>query len=216
MVVLREEFSYLQALSDFLSLITIGSCLILKVPQISTLLRVKNANGINLVGLLMELASYTIMFSYNYRNGYALLSYMEYPIILAQELVLVYLVIYYKGLIGWHSFIMAGLYFFMAGGFLLGFLPREALMFLVPLCTPIGASSKVVQLFEILRSKNAESVSVLTWFISAFTNLTRIFTIYMDSADAALLLNFSVNVCLSSSIMFAAYFYKLNSKHKAS
>lgn len=71
------------------------------------------------------------MFSYNYRNGYALLSYMEYPIILAQELVLVYLVIYYKGLIGWLSFIMAGLYFFMAGGFLLGFLPREALMFLV-------------------------------------------------------------------------------------
>ncbi|GLV45677.1 uncharacterized protein CBL_02697 [Carabus blaptoides fortunei] len=216
MVVLREEFSYLQTLSDILSLITIGSCLILKVPQISTLLRVKNANGINLVGLLLELTSYTIMFSYNYRNGYALLSYMEYPIILVQELVLVYLVIYYKGLVGVHSLIGASLYFFMAGGFLLGFLPREALMFLVPLCTPIGASSKVVQLFEILRSKNAESVSVLTWFISAFTNLTRIFTIYMDSADAALLLNFSVNVCLSSSIMFAAYFYKLNSKEKAS
>lgn len=41
------------------------------------------------------------------------------------------------------------------------------------MCTPISASSKVVQLLAILRAKNAESVSPLTWFISAFTNLSK-------------------------------------------
>lgn len=41
------------------------------------------------------------------------------------------------------------------------------------MCTPIGASSKIVQLLEILRTKDSESVSVLTWFISAFTNLSK-------------------------------------------
>lgn len=55
MVVMKDEFSYLQAFADFLSLITIGSCLILKVPQILNLLRVKNAQGMNLTGLLLEL-----------------------------------------------------------------------------------------------------------------------------------------------------------------
>lgn len=41
------------------------------------------------------------------------------------------------------------------------------------MCTPISASSKIVQLLTILRARNAESVSPLTWFISAFTNLSK-------------------------------------------
>lgn len=201
-------FSPLQLISDFLSVITIASCLIAKVPQILTILRVKNAHGINLIGLLMELSSYTIMMSYNYRNGYALLSYMEYPIILVQELVLILVVIYYKDVLNLYSLVGSSVYFSIAFAFLSGICPREFLTFIVPLCTPIGASSKVVQLVEIFRSKNAESVSILTWFISAFTNATRIFTIFMDSADLTLLLNFSVNTCLSSAIMAVAYYYK--------
>lgn len=75
--------------------------------------------------------SYTIMFSYNFRSGYALLSYMEYPIILAQELVLIYLVVHYKNLLGTNSFISAGVYFIIAFAFLFGYVPREFLMFCV-------------------------------------------------------------------------------------
>jgi hypothetical protein len=41
------------------------------------------------------------------------------------------------------------------------------------MCTPVSASSKVVQLIEILRTKNAESISILTWFLSAFTNFSK-------------------------------------------
>jgi hypothetical protein len=41
------------------------------------------------------------------------------------------------------------------------------------MCTPVSASSKVVQLIEILRTKNAESVSIITWFLSAFTNFSK-------------------------------------------
>ncbi|KAJ3649572.1 hypothetical protein Zmor_021308 [Zophobas morio] len=156
----------------------------------------------------MELSSYTIMFSYNFRNGYALLSYMEYPIILIQEIVLIYCVMYYKNCLNISGLVGSVIYTLFAAGLLLGTVPVGIIAFLVPLCTPIGASSKVVQLMEILRSKNSESVSVLTWFISAFTNFTRVFTISMDSADLSLLLNFTVNVVLSSSVMVAAYVYK--------
>lgn len=48
--------NFLQILSDVLSLITISSCVVLKVPQIINILRIKNAHGINLLGLLMELS----------------------------------------------------------------------------------------------------------------------------------------------------------------
>lgn len=204
----KSEFNVLQAISDFLSIITIATCFILKIPQILNIIKVKNAHGINLIGLLMELSSYTIMFSYNFRNGYALLSYMEYPIILIQEIILIYCVLHFKQLLNIQAIAGALIYFSLGFGFLSGILPRELLTFLVPLCTPVGASSKVVQLLEIVRSKNSDSISILTWFISAFTNFTRVFTIFMDSADLTLLLNFIVNVCLSSSIMVAAYYYK--------
>lgn len=71
------------------------------------------------------------MFSYNFRNGYALLSYMEYPIILIQELILIYLVLYYKALLGTNGLMGCGMYFAIAGGLLMGFFPREFLIFLV-------------------------------------------------------------------------------------
>ncbi|XP_018320910.1 mannose-P-dolichol utilization defect 1 protein homolog [Agrilus planipennis] len=211
---LKYETSILQSISNFLSIITIFSCFILKIPQIINILRVKNAHGISLIGLCMELFSYTTMFSYNFRNHYAILTYLEYPIILIQELILITITFYYKNFFNIGFFAGASIYCSMAFGMLYGIIPREFLTFLVPLCTPIGASSKVIQLLEILRSGTAESVSILTWFLSAFTNATRIFTILMDSSDMVLLLNFSINTMLSASIMITAYFFKAKNIHK--
>lgn len=45
----------LEAISDFLSVITIATCFIQKIPQVINIVRVKNARGINLTGLIMEL-----------------------------------------------------------------------------------------------------------------------------------------------------------------
>lgn len=44
-----------QQLADFLSLITIGMCFILKIPQILNLLTAKSADQISIVSLLLEL-----------------------------------------------------------------------------------------------------------------------------------------------------------------
>lgn len=71
------------------------------------------------------------MFSYNFRNGYAILSYMEYPIILVQEYFLILFVIYYKGLLNATCLIGAAIYFLIAASFLLGTVPLGAIAFLV-------------------------------------------------------------------------------------
>lgn len=71
------------------------------------------------------------MMSYNYRNGYAILSYLEYPIILAQEVILIICVLYYKELLNIGSLIGAGVYFMMAFSFISGIIPLGALAFLV-------------------------------------------------------------------------------------
>lgn len=200
--------SIAQIISDILSIITIGLCFILKIPQIVNIYKAKSAIGINIYGLLLELTSYSVMTCYNYCNGYSLLSYMEYPIILVQEVILIYLVLKFKSMLNSNSFILFGVYLGVVASFCLGLIPKSILSILAPLCTPVSASSKIVQLMEILKTKNASSVSILTWFLSAFTNLTRVYTIYMDSADVTLLANFCISVFLSSSIMIAAIVYR--------
>lgn len=96
-----------------------------------------------------------------------------------------------------------------------------------PLCTPISASSKVIQLMAIVRSGSSRGISATTWFISAFTNMctftnltmsllflpfptflsthftARGFTIYLDSADSILLCNFGVSTLLSAAVLSA-------------
>lgn len=141
------------------------------------------------------------MTSYNYTNGYSLLSYLEYPIILVQEYILIFFVLKYLKRINMWSFLGAIIYFVLSSCLLLGFIPKIVLTMLAvgissivnnsynifhkiqfgfqPMCTPISASSKIVQLLAILRAKNAESVSPLTWFISSFTNLSKYLVLYV-------------------------------------
>lgn len=185
------------------SLLTIGLCLVLKVPQIINLYQVKNANAMSIKSLVLELTSYTTMTCYNYVNGYSLLTYLEYPIILVQELVLIYLVLLYRRLINQRTFMWTMLYFVVAFLFMSKIVPAFLLNILAPLCTPISASSKVIQLMAIVRSGTSRGISATTWFISAFTNLSRAFTIYLDSADAILLCNFGVSTLLSAAVMSA-------------
>ncbi|XP_077301953.1 solute carrier family 66 member 3 [Arctopsyche grandis] len=198
-----------QLFADSLSLITIASCLVLKVPQIMKVKELKSAAGVNLQGLLLELFSYSTTFLYNYCNSYSLLSYMEYPIILLQEIVLIYYVLLYSKKIEKFSTQMYGLvYFGIMALFLVDILSPKILSFLLPFTTPISASSKMIFLYEIYHTKNSEAVSLLTWLLSAFTNLTRIFTVAVDSGDINLLANFTISTALSVSILLSAWFYK--------
>lgn len=48
----------LELVGDVLSIITISLCLILKIPQIINLIKLKSAVGINLYALLLELSRY--------------------------------------------------------------------------------------------------------------------------------------------------------------
>ncbi|XP_017014327.2 solute carrier family 66 member 3 [Drosophila takahashii] len=199
-------------IADLLSLITVSSCLVIKVPQINTIRANESSKGISVLGLCLELFSYTVMLSYNYTSGYDFLSYMEYPVLLLQEYVLIYYAFKYQDLLGKRTQVVAILYSIVATLIYLKLFPIIILTFLVPFCTPIGATSKVLQLLAILRTKDASSVSRTTWALSAFTNMTRIYTVFFQSHDWMLLSNFLISTFLSASVFGAACFYKKKAK----
>ncbi|KAK0174280.1 hypothetical protein PV327_011034 [Microctonus hyperodae] len=163
----------IQTIADAFSIMTIVACFILKIPQILSLLTLKSAKGISKLGLMLELTSYTVMTCYNYTNDYALLSYLEYPVILIQEFVLIYLVMKYLNRINIMTISLALCYFIISICLIKQIIPNVFLTILASMCTPISALSKIVQLFAIIRAKNSESVSLLTWIISVFTNISK-------------------------------------------
>jgi len=195
-------------LSNLLSITTIILSAVMKAPQIIRIYNKKQTGGISLTSLLLDLINLSTTTCYNYTNNYSLMSYMEYPIILVQQYILIGIVLLYNNRLNTISLISSLLYIGFFGAFFFELLSSTILTILVPFGTPISLSSKCLQLYTIMKFKNADSISLTTWFISAYTNGARIYTILMDSADKMLLTNFCLNTSLSTSILLASIYYK--------
>lgn len=78
------------------------------------------------------------MTGYNYINGYSLLSYLEYPIILIQEYILIFFVLKYLKRINVWSFLGAIVYFALSSCLLLEIVPKIVLILLA-----VGTASRI-------------------------------------------------------------------------
>ncbi|XP_029794155.1 PQ-loop repeat-containing protein 3 isoform X2 [Suricata suricatta] len=63
---------------------TLAVCAALKLPQISAVLAARSARGISLPSLLLELAGFLVFLRYQCYYEYPLLTFLEYPILIAQ------------------------------------------------------------------------------------------------------------------------------------
>ncbi|EFX78929.1 hypothetical protein DAPPUDRAFT_320045 [Daphnia pulex] len=172
-------------------------CVVLKVPQIISLVNSKSATGLSLSGTLLELISFTIGLCYNVFSGYALSSYLEYPILVGQVLLLLALLLHYSQRIGPKWLAAFGVYSAVVYALSTGMFPGALLVTLMSLCTPLSAASRLVQIRTMHRSQNSESVSVLTWSIAVYTCVMRILITLDRGFDAPLLANYSVSLILN-------------------
>ncbi|XP_071542386.1 solute carrier family 66 member 3 [Panulirus ornatus] len=202
----------IDSMITFCNLTTIGLCGFMKVPQIMKIIKAKSVQGLSLASLLLELTSYSIMLSYNVYSAYAFSTYFEYPLMVIQDVVMLGVFLTFTGRLSPLVVLPAAAFSYFAYSIASGSLPSSLITTLVSLCTPISASSKVVALLTIIRSKNSATVSIPSWSISAYTCVTRLFTIYVESADPALLMNFGTSFILNLCIITAAVFYKPREK----
>ena len=191
-------------IGDILSFLTISSCLMWvsngfheldlnftlfrssKFPQILTIYQQKSAVGISLKSLTIEVISYTVSTLYNFTNGYRLMNYFEYVVLIVQDYILVVIVLFYRRQITTKTLVIFFSYALVIALFASGVLPKSILMFLIvswmlfkiqwmiifsqPGTLPMSATSKILQLVEIFKTKDSSSISSITWFISAATN----------------------------------------------
>ncbi|XP_040524789.1 solute carrier family 66 member 3 isoform X1 [Gallus gallus] len=168
-------------------------CAVIKLPQLAAVLAAGSARGLSLGSLVLELAGFVVFLRYQIYYDYPLQTYLEYPIIIAQDVILLLLILHFNG-----NMKQALLYAVMFwGGWYMLTLRRWIIDLAMNLCTLISAASKLTQLQCLWQTKDSGQVSALTWSMSAYTCATRIFTTVMTTNDLIVLIRFITMLILN-------------------
>ncbi|KAM5142624.1 solute carrier family 66 member 3 isoform 1-T1 [Callospermophilus lateralis] len=181
------------ALLWFCNWSTLGVCAGLKLPQIYAQLAARSARGISLPSLLLELAGFLVFLRYQCYYGNPLLTYLEYPILIAQDVALLLCVFHFNGNMKQAAPYMA---VFVSSWFILS-LQKWIIDLAMNLCTFISAASKFAQLQYLWKVQDSGAVSALTWGLAAYTCATRIITTLMTTNDFTILIRFVIMLALN-------------------
>nr|XP_033791586.1 solute carrier family 66 member 3 isoform X1 [Geotrypetes seraphini] len=187
---------------------TLLVCMVLKFPQIIAVMAAKSAQGVSLKSLLLELTGFLVFLRYQIYYNYPLETYLEYPILIAQDGILLLFVFYYTGSI---KQALPYIAIYSAGWHLLA-IQKWIMDLAMNLCTFISASSKFAQLQSLWQTKNSGQVSALTWGLASFTCVTRIFTTLMTTNDLIVLVRFIVMLILNIWVTITVLQYRTKEK----
>ncbi|XP_029410436.1 PQ-loop repeat-containing protein 3 isoform X1 [Nannospalax galili] len=158
---------------------TLAVCAALKLPQIYAQLAARSARGISLPSLLLEVAGFLVFLRYQCYYGNPLLTYLEYPILIIQDIILLLFIFHFNGNVKQAVPYMT---VFVSSWFILS-LQKWIIDLAMNLCTFISAASKFAQLQYLWKAQDSGAVSALTWGLSAYTCATRIITTLMTTND---------------------------------
>ncbi|XP_075856666.1 solute carrier family 66 member 3 isoform X2 [Microcebus murinus] len=136
---------------------------------------------------------FLVFLRYQCHYGYPLLTYLEYPILIAQDVILLLCVFHFSGSMKQATPYIAAL---VCSWFILT-LQKWILDLAMNLCTFISAASKFAQLQCLWKRRDSGAVSALTWSLSAYTCAARIVTTLMTTNDFTILIRFVIMLALN-------------------
>ncbi|XP_069706621.1 solute carrier family 66 member 3 [Phaenicophaeus curvirostris] len=183
-------------------------CAVLKLPQLAAVLAAGSARGLSAGSLRLELAGFLVFLRYQIYYSYPLQTYLEYPILIAQDVILLLIILHFSG-----NMKQALLYAVtFGGGWYLLTLRKWIIDLAMNLCTLISAASKLAQLRCLWQTKDSGEVSALTWSMSAYTCATRIFTTVMTTNDFTVLIRFITMLILNIWVTATILHYRKTKK----
>lgn len=131
-------------------------------------------------------------------------TYLEYPILIAQDVMLLMLILHYNGNL--KQGLLYALVF--VGSWHLLTVDKRIIDLAMSLCTFISAGSKFAQLQCLWVSKDSGQVSGLTWGMATYTCMARIFTTVVTTGDTQVLIRFIVMTLLNTWVTAAVVYYR--------
>uniref|UniRef100_A0A8C9NG75 Solute carrier family 66 member 3 n=1 Tax=Serinus canaria TaxID=9135 RepID=A0A8C9NG75_SERCA len=150
-------------LLDLVHLTTWAVCAVIRLPQLVAVLRAGSAWGLSLSSLLLELAGLLVFLRYQIYYGYPLETYLEFPVVIAQDVILISCIMHFSGKVR-RAFFYAFVYPLKSGRF------GEVWLMWLNMCTFISAASKLVQLQHLRETKDSGQASALTWGMSVYAS----------------------------------------------
>jgi len=197
----------MSVLVEGLSLFCVVACAVVKVPQVLTLIKNKNTQGVSVTSVLLELLGYGIQTGFYTSESYAISQYLEYPLLVLQDFLLLILLNKYTP-----SGIPAIKYISGATALIAilasGSVPKNILLLFMSSNLFFSLSSKLAQAKELHSTKNSENVSVIVWIINLSTGAARLYTNLMGKAEPLVLLNLCISVTSNSFVIFLIMLYR--------
>nr|XP_009940380.1 PREDICTED: PQ-loop repeat-containing protein 3 [Opisthocomus hoazin] len=163
--------------------------------------------SINLQAMLL-LTHFLVFLRYQIYYGYPLQTYLEYPIIIAQDVILLLVILRFSG--NMKRALLYAVTFW--GGWYILTLRKWIIDLAMNLCTLISAASKLAQLRCLWQTKDSGQVSALTWSMAAYTCATRIVTTVMTTNDLAVLIRFITMLILNIWVTATILHYRKTKK----
>ena len=85
--------------------------------------------------------------------------------------------------------------------------PKSVPIMAIAISSPIGITSKLLQLIEIVRHRDAGSVSFSTWFLNFISTSSRLISVILTVADKTLMFALSASAVLNLAIAVAVLIY---------
>jgi len=185
-----------------------------KIPQIIELYRADCVGGFSESSLHLMLISNCLQTGFYIAESYPLLIYLEYPLLIAQELVLLFL----AGRLS--SSTTTALQHIL--GYLLlttlvsvGLLPKALVLLILSLNIPLGLSSKVAQVADIRKADSSEGVSSLPFLINLSTRVARLVTTFTSGVapEPLLIINSVIQMTANACVIAVIQLFR-NQKAK--
>ncbi|XP_042789602.1 solute carrier family 66 member 3 isoform X2 [Panthera leo] len=143
--------------------------------------------------LTQYLKIFLVFLRYQCYYEYPLLTYLEYPILIAQDVLLLLCAFHFNGNVKGAAPYMAVC---VASWFVLP-LQKWIIDLAMNLSTFISVASKFAQLQYLWKTRDSGTVSALTWSLAAYTCATRIITTIMTTGDLTILTRFVIMLALN-------------------
>ncbi|KAL8584642.1 hypothetical protein ACOMHN_002371 [Nucella lapillus] len=168
----------------------------------------KSSKGLSLNSVLLELCSYSTMLTYHCAMGYPLATYLEYSFLVPQDVILLMVVLHSRGNLTAKTIPFFGLYAVVCYTLASRMVPDVVLTACISAVTPVSVSSKLLQIVAMVRSKDADTVSAITWALATYGTLVRSITTLLQTRDIAVLMNFSISFSLNVAMTALILFYR--------
>ncbi|KAM8917638.1 solute carrier family 66 member 3 isoform 2-T3 [Spinachia spinachia] len=167
-------------------------------------MRAKSSAGVSLNSLFLELIGFIVFVTYQMYYDYPPPTYLEYPILIAQDAILLLLILHYNGRL-WQGLPYTLLF---VGGWRLLTVEKWIVDLAMSLCTFISAASKFAQLQSLWRTKDAGQISALSWGLATYTGTARIYTTMATTGDALVVVRFVAMTLLNMWVLLTVLNYQ--------